>query len=340
MSEAEKDPGKPATVTAPEPTLNPTAPVPGEVGWLPYIRLLVYLLVAAVVPLVTHLVTSRLSKHKIESEKLAKATKQENEKLANQRQIQLAILKQVLDIANQANVNDQAHVVRLGLIATIVEDNIEAFGFRMGTALKRLDSLTTILRPIGILRSKLDDSDREIVGLNVKLNYHQKREAGLASDLTILDRRLKTNVQRTDADRIKLESEIARKKEELEKERSEHALNQKKLNEERIRKSEYTVELERVNKDLQARVDAIRRSKDDVEADATKLKKLVGELINQSQASKKQTDDLNVVVEKLTKANAMANTTIQNFKTMLDSLTEENRKLKTDLDAAKKDPIK
>jgi chromosome segregation ATPase len=280
-----------------------------------------------------------LERYKVKTEQLDRAAKQENERVANQRQIQLAILKQVLDIATQANVNEQAHVIRLGLIATIVEDNIEPFGFRMQTTLKRLDSLTNILRPIGILRNKLDDSEREIAGINVKLTHHKKRETSLASDLTALDRRLRSNVQRTEGERLKLEGEIALKKEELEKERAEHELNQKKLNEELVRKSEYTAELERVNKDLQVRVEAIRKAKAEIEADSVKLRQLVSDLSSQSQVNKKQTDELTSSIDKLTRVNASSASTIQNLKAMLDSLTEENRKLKTDLDAAKKPPL-
>jgi chromosome segregation ATPase len=300
---------------------------------MPYIKIVAYLIGVGIIPLTIQLVTSSMERYKIKSEQIEKAAKQENERLANQKQIQLAILKQVLDISTQANVNDQSHVIRLGLIATIVDDNVEAFGFKMSSALKKLDSLTTLLHPVGILRGKLDDSQREISTISGRIKEHKQKETRLSNELAALDRRLKSNTNRTEAERQRLVSEITLKKEELELVRQEHEQNQKRLNEELSRKSRYASELERVNKDLQVKVEAAKKAREEVEADATRMKKLVAELSSQSKEEKQK---LTAALEKLTTANSSANTTIQNLKSALDALTAENGRLKTDLDAARK----
>lgn len=138
--------------------------------WL--IRSLFALILSGAIPLSSWAVSCGAKTAEMREQRKNKQAKIE----LKQRQLQLDLLKQIIDVAKRADFKDPTSLYRLGLIAHMVNENQRVFGIELITAEKNMQRMFEQLAPITTTRKQLDEISYLLAVLKERSNTAKKNE--------------------------------------------------------------------------------------------------------------------------------------------------------------------
>ncbi len=248
------------------------------------------------------------------------------------KQLQKQVITEILKYTNGADFSKTESIEKIGIIATMVDENRNVFGLSFSTTDSAFKDLYKVRSEYGIsnLTKELDENKKNINSLKSKLST----DSASIKDLDLKKIELESELEKVKQDR-KLSREDRKKREdklknEIEKkELSISGLKQAQSNYEKQiefwnnQKKALDKNLESATKNLENALEENKKNQEDLK----KYKDLV---------TKKENDavKLSDALKTLTEKHDKSLNDIESFKQQLKRLTDENKKLKKEKNAA------
>lgn len=244
------------------------------------------------------------------------------------RKLQLDLLKQIIDVAKNAEFKDPKSVYRLGLIAAMVNENHAAFGIKLINAEQTMKSMSDRLAPIAGLRRRLTESGILLADLQSRYKEAKKEEDILNKRIKEINEIFKITKHMGTWRKKKLEKELGEKENELDHQKVQRRFYQEREVAEQKVRMYFTAELKRQEKILQ---DALRQTatlRDTLKRKSVEVARLATTLEQESKSAKETVKKFKVALVEMQKEHGQAIQTVKRLRAELDSerLANDNMK--------------
>lgn len=244
------------------------------------------------------------------------------------RKLQLDLLKQIIDVAKKAEFKDPKSVYRLGLIASMVNENHAAFGIKLIEAEKTMKSMSDRLAPVAGLRKRLRESNILFADLKARYKDSQETETKLKKRIQEINTTLKVTKYIGAWRKKKLEKELTAKENDLDYQKARQRFYQSRLlAEQRVRKY-FSEELKRQEKALKDTLRETENLRDKFKKKSEEVTKLAKKLESEKGTHQQTLEKFKKAMKEMEKDHGEAEQAIKRLRAELKSERKSNDELR------------
>lgn len=258
-----------------------------------------------------------------EEEGQVQKTKIETKK--KQKNLQLQLLSQIIEVAKKADFKDPTSLYRLGLIAHMVNENHGVFGIKLQEAEHTMKRMFEKLAPISGLRKRLSESNILIGDLSGKVRKAKKQEKDLHSKLKALREEVQQTKNLAAWKKKRLLEKISEKEQELSEQVTSRRFYAMRLYRERQIRQYFQEQLSHQAKQLKGALRDAAELRDQLKAKADMFQALSKRFNKQGQDSKEILTKLKKALQEISQDHEKAQQTI---KRLQDELQSERKEVK------------
>ena len=286
-------------------------------------KVIAILLSVVMSPVCAHVASGRVERLRIKFEREDRVKKRQMQLHIHQQKMRTTLVKEIVSIAKNADLNNVAHAYRMGLIAEIVMTNPDVFKLNMKDAKEKLDIIIKKMKVVHNIRKQLAATEKSETELHGKVKQYDKENVDLEKKLKKVRKKYDAAKWRGYAARIKWQKKVTDAEKALQRSRSHRLEYYNRLRRERHRRYMYARHLRYTQRRLQVNMSAAKKAKKKSDGEIKKLNGVLASLGAKASVASKEVSQLRELARKLTKAKQAAEITAQ-------YLSDEVKKLKAD----------
>ncbi len=316
----------------PDPSLfddpTPEGMTPRQLWLHANFKLIALVLSVGASPVCAHFASGRVERMRQRFEREDRERKREVQLRIHRQKMRTTLVKEVVSIAKNADLNKVAHAYRIGLIAVIVMSNPDVFRLNMKDAKDKLDEIIKKMKVVHSIRKQLADAEKTEVDLQAKVKKYDKENEDLEKKLVKTKKKYGRARWLGVAQRAKWAKKVTAAKTALQRSQFRRLMYSSRLRRERNRRRMYAFHLRHTQRRLQLKMSAAAAQKKKSAREVKKLNGLLATLGAKASTTSKEVATLRDLVKKLTKSSSTAQATIQELNEDLGKLRRTNSTLR------------
>jgi len=293
-------------------------------------KIIAILLAIGLSPVCTYFGSGRVEKIRTKFEREDRAKKRETQLRIHRQKMRTTLVKEVVSIAKNADLDNVAHAYRIGLIAEIVMSNPDVFKLNMRDAKDKLDVIIKKMKVVHNIRKQLAETEKSEAELQGKVKRYDKENVNLEKKLKRMKKKYDAVKWRSYKDRMKWQKKVEKVEKALKDSRFRRRMYAERLQRERRRRRLYAHYLRYTQRRLQKKVNAAQTAKKKSDLEVKKLNGVLATLELKTSTASKEIKQLKGLVRKLTKAKQDSEATAQDLSDEVKKLKAANKVLRSD----------
>jgi chromosome segregation ATPase len=294
-------------------------------SWTPnhIVKLVTVIFTAGISPFCVHYGTKAVETTRMRFEEIDREKQRQHQLHMMHAKQHQQVMDRVLKIASAADMKNPAHVFRLGLIATIVEDNKTSYNIKLQQAKEELKEILKKIGPYENLEQKYRDARENERELKEKISVTTVEQNKLKKQLLQLEKSYNKVRWTASAKREQLIKDIKEKSEQLAQYIEAKKQYRERMQQEKREKIRYAGMVQKAKADLKIKVAESDRLRTRMEKQRSRFHNFAHKMLDASKLAVVKIKKLHNMVRELTKSNKDAEEAISSLREKLKQLKSE-----------------